>query len=193
MINKISPMKSEIISWLLEGDPSIRWQVQRDLLNLSPAKYETERRKITALLSGTLLRALIAGSRYPDGLFSAVIRRIRSDSTINYIRACIIKGYLTRNQRKEVSMGLDPNRKEPAYRLGRLFAVLEKTSSTFVPQNDLVQLFVHSILLTALSASFSLMSPVMSGIVSPVLKPRRLPVASDRSAQHRCPRMSLNV
>jgi hypothetical protein len=31
-------MKPEIISWLLEGDPSIRWQVQRDLLNASPAK-----------------------------------------------------------------------------------------------------------------------------------------------------------
>jgi len=39
-------MKPEIISWLLEGDPSVRWQVQRDLLNSSPAKYETERRKI---------------------------------------------------------------------------------------------------------------------------------------------------
>ncbi|MBL8101722.1 MAG: terpene cyclase/mutase family protein [Anaerolineales bacterium] len=39
-------MKPEIISWLLEGDPSIRWQVQRDLLKLSPAKYETERKKI---------------------------------------------------------------------------------------------------------------------------------------------------
>ena len=39
-------MKSEIISWLLEGDPSIRWQVQRDLLNLSPAKYEAERKKV---------------------------------------------------------------------------------------------------------------------------------------------------
>lgn len=38
--------KPEIISWLLEGDPSIRWQVQRDLLNARPAKYELERRKI---------------------------------------------------------------------------------------------------------------------------------------------------
>ena len=39
-------MKPKIISWLLEGDPSIRWQVQRDLLNSSPAKYEAERREI---------------------------------------------------------------------------------------------------------------------------------------------------
>jgi len=39
-------MNNEIISWLLEGDPSIRWQVQRDLLKLSPAKYEAERKNI---------------------------------------------------------------------------------------------------------------------------------------------------
>ncbi|GJQ35921.1 MAG: hypothetical protein JETCAE01_19310 [Anaerolineaceae bacterium] len=39
-------MKDKIIPWLLEGDPSIRWQGQRDLLNLPPAKYEAERGKI---------------------------------------------------------------------------------------------------------------------------------------------------
>jgi hypothetical protein len=39
-------MKPDVISWLLEGDPSIRWQVQRDLLHASPAKYELERKKI---------------------------------------------------------------------------------------------------------------------------------------------------
>jgi hypothetical protein len=40
-------MNDEVISWLLEGDPSIRWQVQRDLLKLPPAKYEKERRNIS--------------------------------------------------------------------------------------------------------------------------------------------------
>ena len=39
-------MNDEIIPWLLEGDPSIRWQVQRDLLNSFPAKVDAERRKI---------------------------------------------------------------------------------------------------------------------------------------------------
>jgi len=101
------------------------WQLLNE--TCSPKMGEEERKKTTALLSAALLRAVIAGSQYPDGLFSAVIRRIHADMVINYIRACIIKGYLTRNQRKEVSMGLDLNRKEPAYRLGRLFAVLEKT------------------------------------------------------------------
>ena len=61
------------------------------------------------------------------GLYAAVIRRIGADTTINYARACVIKGYLNRNLSKEVSMSLDPERHDPAYRLGRLFAALEKT------------------------------------------------------------------
>lgn len=51
-------MKPEIISWLLEGDPSIRWQVQRDLLNSSPTKVEAERRKIAKEGWGAKLLAL---------------------------------------------------------------------------------------------------------------------------------------
>lgn len=86
-----------------------------------------DRNKIPPILSGPLLRAVITGTQYPNGLFNAVIRRIHADRIINYIRACIIKGYLIRNQKKEVSMGLDLNRKEPAYLLGRLFASLQKT------------------------------------------------------------------
>jgi hypothetical protein len=51
-------MKPEITSWLLEGDPSIRWQVQRDLLNSSPTKHESERRKIAKEGWGARLLAL---------------------------------------------------------------------------------------------------------------------------------------
>ena len=49
------------------------------------------------------------------------------DGEISYLRTCVIKGYLVRNLKKEVSMALDTNRSDPAYRCGRLFAVLEKT------------------------------------------------------------------
>jgi CRISPR-associated protein Csd1 len=88
---------------------------------------KADRDKIPPILSGPLLRAAISGAEYPVGLFNAVMRRIRADNQINYMRTCIIKGYLIRNLKKEVSMSLDPSRKEPAYLLGRLFAALEKT------------------------------------------------------------------
>jgi CRISPR-associated protein Csd1 len=82
---------------------------------------------ISPILSAPLMRAILSGSRYPDGLYSAVIRRIHADRNINYLRACIIKGYLNRNQGREITMSLDTERTDPAYRLGRLFAALEKT------------------------------------------------------------------
>jgi len=86
-----------------------------------------ESKEIPSILSGPLLRTIITGVQYPQGLYSAVIRRIHADRLINYSRACVIKGYLTRNIKMEVKMSLDEERKDPAYRAGRLFAVLEKT------------------------------------------------------------------
>lgn len=86
-----------------------------------------DRKKIPPILSGQLLDSVVKGTRYPDGLFNAVLRRIKANDPINYLRVCVIKGYLVRNRRQEVSMSLDETRKEPAYRLGRLFAALEKT------------------------------------------------------------------
>jgi hypothetical protein len=64
-------MKPEIISWLLEGDPSIRWQVQRDLLNAGPAKYELERKKIGKEGWGVHLLALQnSNGHWGDGIYS---------------------------------------------------------------------------------------------------------------------------
>ena len=84
-------------------------------------------KEIPPILSGPLLRAIFTGSRYPDALYTAVIRRIGADATVNYARACVITGILNRNLKKGVSMSLDLARTDPAYRLGRLFAALEKT------------------------------------------------------------------
>lgn len=57
---------------------------------------------VPAVLSGPLLRAVMTGGKYPDGLYAAVIRRIRADSEdkINYVRACILKAWLVRNKKR---------------------------------------------------------------------------------------------
>jgi len=86
-----------------------------------------ERKDIPPLLASPLLRAVVTGGQYPQGLFNAVMRRIMLERKVSYARACVVKGYLVRNLRKEVPMALDKQRKDPAYRLGRLFAALEKT------------------------------------------------------------------
>lgn len=55
------------IAWLLDGDPAIRWQVKRDLLEESPLVVERERRKITREGWGARLLAKQA----PDGRWAS--------------------------------------------------------------------------------------------------------------------------
>ena len=65
-----------VIQWLLEGDPSIRWQVLRDLLGDGESAVDRERRKIThdgwgaRLLAKQNPAGTWARGRSSDGLYS---------------------------------------------------------------------------------------------------------------------------
>lgn len=97
------------------------WQLLKETARVS--------KEIPPLLGGSLMRAVLDNTPYPEGIYSAVLRRIRADRTINYLRAAIIKGVLTRNHQQTISTMLDTENKEPAYLLGRLFSALEKTQN----------------------------------------------------------------
>ena len=75
------------------------------------------------------MRAILNGTSYPEQLPSAVINRIRADCDINYFRAAILKAWLIRlpNSNYEIPMTYQSDKPDPAYRLGALFALLEKT------------------------------------------------------------------
>jgi CRISPR-associated protein Csd1 len=94
-----------------------------------------ESKDILPLLGGALMRAILEEIPYPDTLANAVIRRIRADRHINYLRAAILKAWLNRkpNHKGGVPVSLDIERFEPGYRLGRLFAALEKTQERAQP------------------------------------------------------------
>lgn len=77
-------------------------------------------------LGGELMQAVLRGTPYPRTLLSGVIQRIRADGDINRKRVAIITAHIRRNlAEKEFPMSLDRDNPNPAYRLGRLFAVLE--------------------------------------------------------------------
>jgi len=97
---------------------------------------------VPPILSGPLLRAIVTGGDYPQALYNAVLNRIRSDRAITYPRAAILKACLNRYwrnhqtlNRKGVTMSLDTERCDPAYRLGRLFAALEMTQQDALGRN----------------------------------------------------------
>lgn len=63
-VNVHADMASEPrIAWLLDGDPSVAWQTERDLLRLPAARYERTRRRVAQSGWGARLLA----KRAPDG------------------------------------------------------------------------------------------------------------------------------
>lgn len=78
-------------------------------------------------LGGDVMRSIIEGLPYPQTLLAGAIRRIRAEQEVTYPRAAIIKACINRNEGREVlKVSLDENNTNTAYRLGRLFAVLER-------------------------------------------------------------------
>ena len=86
---------------------------------------------ISPVLAGEMTRAVINGTPYPMSLLSQLLARIRADGDANGLRIAMIKAILARKSRKGlikegVPMSLDKESKNPAYLLGRMFAVLER-------------------------------------------------------------------
>ena len=90
-------------------------------------------------LAGEWMRTILSGSPYPQSLFQAALRRIQAERRVSYERAAIIKGSLNRKARfqsnpdKEITVSLDKENTNPGYRIGRLFALLEKIQEEASP------------------------------------------------------------
>lgn len=90
-------------------------------------------------LGGEVLRAILEGLPYPVRLLNLAVQRCRAEQKPSYARAAVIKACLNRlirtrntNEREYLPM-LDLANPHPAYRLGRLFAVLEKIQEEASP------------------------------------------------------------
>ncbi|MHB9020111.1 MAG: type I-C CRISPR-associated protein Cas8c/Csd1 [Minisyncoccota bacterium] len=95
---------------------------------------------IPSNIAGDTMRAILEGLPYPQTLLQAAIRRIRAEHEVNYSRAALIKACINRSVRfkkpklqEELKMSLDANNMNVGYRLGRLFATLEKIQSEASP------------------------------------------------------------
>ncbi len=117
------------------------------VLRTAPARIERgnkvsfDRDHISPLLSGELLRAILTGARFPSALLSHLIKRIRSDHLLDSTRVALVKCLIVREMRiekrlpkrpdgtpmEEYLVRSDPDDPNVARRLGRLFALIERT------------------------------------------------------------------
>lgn len=115
------------------------WRMLSEIVN-----KKSRDKKPAANLAGSIYRAVISGSSYPEGLYQAVLGRIRAEQDdsksriykITRGRAAIIKAHLLRNRgydKEEITMGLNENCTDTAYLLGREFAVLERIQADANP------------------------------------------------------------
>lgn len=94
-------------------------------------------------LGGEVMRAILEGSPYPAPLLNLAVQRCRAEQKPTYARAAAIKASLNRlirrinstasSPEKEFQTMLDSTNANPAYRLGRLFATLEKVQEEASP------------------------------------------------------------
>jgi CRISPR-associated protein Csd1 len=123
--------------------PSMYW-----LLRAIAAQGKAE--NVPPRLAGEWMRAILEGTPYPAALLNAAVNRCRAEQAtdsfggnVPYLRAAILKACIDREYRRRdpdaasdfqfITKELDVNQTDPAYRLGRLFAVLERIQSAAQP------------------------------------------------------------
>lgn len=93
---------------------------------------------ISPLIAGSLLRAVLENTKYPESVYHQVLMRVFKDQEINHTKAAFIKAYLLKNATKhwegKLQMAVNTETKDISYVLGRLFSVLEDIQQNAIPE-----------------------------------------------------------
>jgi len=111
---------------------------------LASTALQGKAENIPPSLGGDTMRAILSGLPYPETLLLCALRRIRAEREVSYSRAALIKACINRKARRskladdsapeeELKVSLDLANTNVGYRLGRLFAALEKVQEEASP------------------------------------------------------------
>lgn len=117
------------------------------------------------LLGGLLMRSILENTPYPVPMYNAILNRVKTERSINYtragfIKACLIRLARTREKHEEdmITVSLNEESTNVPYRLGRLFAVLEKAQSD---SNKDLKSTINSKYFSSASTTPSVVFPVL--------------------------------
>ncbi len=121
---------------IVRGDYDPRYVSMYRLLEQTVAPG-SDNKAASPLLGGLLLRSILNGTPYPVQMYTAMLGRAKVERSMNAVRAGFIKAYLlrlaraglTNLQEDMITVSLNEENQNVPYRLGRLFAVLEKAQT----------------------------------------------------------------
>lgn len=109
------------------------WKILKETTNPN-----TKESCASPLMAGSLLRAILENTKYPESVYHQVLMRVFKDQEISHTKAAFIKAYLLKNARKhweeKLQMAVNKETKEISYVLGRLFSVLEDIQQNAIPE-----------------------------------------------------------
>lgn len=111
-----------------EWDYVYPFQILKEIENPNAKKPS-----ISPSIAGGLIRSILEDLPYPEALFENALLRTRasrddSDTHTRKVsrgRMAILKAYLIKNRKERITMGLDEERTDVPYVLGRMFAMFE--------------------------------------------------------------------
>ncbi len=103
-----------------------------------------DRKRLLPSVVTRLWQDILRGRPFAPVLLQMVVLRIRAEGGVRPAQAALLRGYFNRHRRRalqseqslhfpEVKIHMDENNKEPAYLIGRAFAVLEKLQKDAIP------------------------------------------------------------
>jgi CRISPR-associated protein Csd1 len=131
----LSEIASRVVAWfedlrMVRGPSDPEYPSLFRLLTATAVQGKAD--NIPPRLGGDIVRSIFTGSPYPLLWLNAAVQRCRAERQVNYFRAAAIRACLRRrmpddhDSSREIPTMLDTANPSVAYRMGRLFATLEK-------------------------------------------------------------------
>ena len=150
------------------------WKILKETTNPN-----TKESCASPLMAGSLLRAILENTKYPESVYHKVLMRVFKDQEISHTKAAFIKAYLLKNATKhweeKLQMAVNKETKEISYVLGRLFSVLEDIQQNAIPEiNATIKKRYFNSACTTPAAAFPILLKLTNSHIGKFEKPKAI-------------------
>lgn len=150
------------------------WKILKETTNPN-----TKESCASPLMAGSLLRAILENTKYPESVYHQVLMRVFKDQEISHTKAAFIKAYLLKNATKhweeKLQMAVNKETKEISYVLGRLFSVLEDIQQNAIPEiNATIKKRYFNSACTTPAAAFPILLKLTNSHIGKFEKPKAI-------------------